>query len=65
MVGDINYIDDSPRFDQYVDNDDDFQTEANFVEYLALDLWEEAQFHQLEEGNQPIHSSNDSDEESS
>ena len=26
MVGDINYIDDSPKFDQYVDNDDAFKT---------------------------------------
>ena len=32
MAGDITYINDSPRFDQYVD-DYDFQTEDNFPEY--------------------------------
>ena len=57
MVGDINYIDDSPKFDQYVDNDDAFQTEANFAEYSALGFWEETQFPQLKKGNQPLHSS--------
>ena len=64
MVGDINYIDDSPKFDRYVDNDDFLQKEANFADHSTLGFWEEAQFHQLEKGKQPMHRSYDSDEES-
>ena len=65
MVGDINYNVDFPRFVQYVDNDDDFQTEANIAEYSIFYFWEEAQFHKLKESNQTKHSSYDSDKESS
>ena len=40
MIGDITYIDDLPKFDQY---DDDYivQIEANPVEHSSVGLWEE------------------------
>ena len=43
MIGDITYIDDLPKFDQY---DDDYvvQTEANLAEQSIVGLWEEVQF---------------------
>ena len=44
MVGDINYINDSPRFDQYID-DYDIQVEANIVEPSVVDLWDEVHYH--------------------
>ena len=47
MVDEINYNDDFPRFDQYFDYDDDFQTEANFAKNSVFDFWEEAQFHKI------------------
>ena len=47
MAGDITYVNDSPIFDQYVD-DYDFQTEANFAEDSVFDFREKAQFHKLE-----------------
>ena len=53
MAGDITYVNDSPRFDQYVD-DYDFQIEANFAKYSVFDFWEEAQFHKLEKSEQPL-----------
>ena len=63
MIGEITYIDDLSNFDQY---DDDYvlQTEANLVEKSTVGLWEEVQFQQLENSDQLMHISYDSDEES-
>jgi len=53
MAGDITYANNSPWFDQYVD-DYDFQTEANFAEDSAFVFREKAQFHKLEKSEQPL-----------
>ena len=50
MVGDITYIDDSPRFDQYID-DYDIQTEANLAEPSTVDLWDEVHYHHIGSSN--------------
>ena len=44
MAGDITYINDSPRFDQYID-DYDIQAEANLAEPSTVDLWDEVHYH--------------------
>ena len=53
MDGDITYINDSPRFDQYVD-DYDIQTETSLAEQSTVDLWDEVHYHQVEKSKQPI-----------
>ena len=63
MAGDITYINDSPRFDQCVD-DYDIQTETNLAEQSTIDLWDEVHYHQVEKIKQPIQVTDDTDEES-
>ena len=63
LIGEIIYVDDSPNFDQY--NDDDVvQTKSNLTEPSVVVLWEEYQYHQLEKINQPIQFTYEIDEES-
>jgi len=64
MLDDVFYTDDFPQFDQY---DDDYvlQTEANFVDKSADNLWEEeVHFQQFEYSDQPMHINYGSEEES-
>ena len=63
MAGDITYSDDSPRFDQYID-DYDIQAEANLVEPSTVDVRDEVHCHQIESINQPRQVTYDTDEES-
>ena len=63
MASDITYINDSPMFDQYVD-DYDIQTETNLAEQSTIDLWDEVHYHQVEKSKQPIQVTYDTDEES-
>ena len=63
MVDDISFVNDSPRFDQYVD-DCDFQTDTNCAEHSAFDFWEEARFHKLEKSEQALQVIYDTDEDS-
>lgn len=62
MIGEITYIDDLQNFDQY--NDDYvLQTKANLVEQSTVGFWEEVQFQQLENSDQPMHIYDDRGEE--
>ena len=63
LIGEIIYVDDSPNFDQF-DDDDVVQIEANLIEPSVVGLWEEDQYHQLEKINQPIQFTYEIDEES-
>lgn len=62
MTGRITYINDSPNFD--LSNDDVLQTEVDLAGPSLVVLWEEDQFHQLQESNEPMQAIYDTNEES-
>ena len=61
MIGSITYFNDFPIFD--LSDDDFFQIEVNLAGPSLVDLWEEYQFHQLQESNEPSQAIYDIDEE--
>ena len=63
MADDINYINDSPSFDQYVD-DYEIQTETNLAEKSTIDLWDEVHYHHVEKSKQPIQVTYETNDES-
>ena len=62
MIGSITYFNDFPNFD--LSDDDVLQTEVDLAEPSLVDLWEEDQFHQFQESNDPSQAIYDTNEES-
>ena len=52
LIGEIIYVDDSPNFDKY-DDDDVLQIEVDIAKPSTIDLWDEVHYHHIESSNQP------------
>ena len=61
LIGEITYINDFPNFD--LSDDDVLQIEVDLVGTSLVYLWEEDQFHQLRESNEPKQAIYDTNEE--